>query len=129
MLASLENDVFPILGSTPISDIRAPVPDEAAGGKGFTSNLLMLFISMRDPLTTGVTNQSNNSAAAAFMYHNMAPKLAAHGLMENEKIAGVRYRRSFVSKRGLELLAYYDRTKARAKHAAVEIEQETDVKV
>jgi len=106
-----------------LNGIEVKIPDDAAGGEGFTSDLLSIFISMRDSLTTGITNQAGSDAGSNFLYHNIAPKLAVHGLMENEKIAGVRYRRSFVSKKGLEFLAYYDRKKAQFKKSGQTVVQ------
>ena len=57
-----------------------------------------MFYKNRDKLINGVTNAANASEAETFFYHNVCPKLQVHGLADNEKVAGVRYRRSFVSR-------------------------------
>lgn len=51
-----------------------------------------------------------------FLYSKIAPKLQVHGLMDNEKIAGVRYRRAFVTRYGLEVLAECERRVTASKH-------------
>jgi hypothetical protein len=43
------------------------------------------------------------------------PKLAVHGLSENEPVPGAKYRRSFLNKRGLAVLAELDSRSIRRK--------------
>lgn len=98
-----------------LKQIEIKVPADASGGTEFESDLLSIFFSARDSLTTGVTNQINAGDVTTFLYFNIAPKLIVHGLMANEKVAGVQWRRSFVTQKGLDFLAYYDRHRAESK--------------
>ena len=47
----------------------------------------------------------------SFLYHNVCPKLQIHGLVENEKVTGVKYRRFAMTKKGTEFLAYLQKQK------------------
>lgn len=73
------------------------------------SNLLSIALNQRDKLTNGVTNHFGMSETDQFLYFNILPKLQNHGLAENEKVSGVRYRRSYLNKRGQMLLAELDK--------------------
>lgn len=64
-----------------------------------------LFVHNSESLINGVTNQVGSNDVDYFFYHNLAPKLMLQGLMANEKVPGVRYRRSFVTQKGLSVLA------------------------
>lgn len=103
--------------------IEINVPAKATGkDKDIKSNLLSIALNQRDKLTNGVTNHYGMSDADQFLYFNILPKLQNHGLAENEKVAGVRYRRSYLNKKGQTLLAELDRrrllTKAQERTAA-----------
>ncbi len=73
--------------------------------------LIRLFYALRDPLTTGVTNQYDATKFESLLFFNVFPKLEAHGLAKKEKVAGVQWKRYELSAKGLELLAYLDRKK------------------
>lgn len=92
-----------------LDGVEISIPDEVSGGKGASATLFNIMYTTRDKLVNGVTNSMGSNATSIFLYHNIAPKLTVHGLMENEKVAGVAYRRSFMTKKGLEFLAYCDR--------------------
>lgn len=96
--------------------IQITVPGELTeDGEDFENSLYTLFTSNKDSFITGVTNQVDSGEAASFMYHNLCPKLQIHGLVINEKIAGVTWRRYSVTKRGNEFLAYLEKKKLRNK--------------
>ncbi|MFF0919062.1 DUF4062 domain-containing protein [Rhizobium leguminosarum] len=76
---------------------------------GVTSvNLLTLLVGYADSLITGVFSSSTGNVSK-FLYYNVCPKLSIHGLVENEKPAGVYYRRSYLSERGKKLIAHLQR--------------------
>lgn len=96
--------------------IEIKVPAEVTDvKKEFKTSLLKLFRSNQEALITGVTNSSAVGPGESFYYHNICPKLQVHGLVANEKIAGVRYRRSYVSRLGEEFLSYLDKKALLAK--------------
>ena len=66
---------------------------------------------MHETLIIGVTNQTQQHDFVYFLYRNVCPKLQIHGLVQNEKVASVRWRRFSVTKKGEEFLAYIERKK------------------
>ncbi|MFM0729272.1 DUF4062 domain-containing protein [Paraburkholderia sediminicola] len=95
--------------------IEITVPAKASGKEDFKITLVDLFHSNKETFVNGVTNAAQVSDAESWLYHSICPKLQVHGLMVNEKVAGVRYRRSSVSSRGQEFLAFMERTLLLAK--------------
>ena len=77
----------------------------------FERNLYDLFISTKDYLIKGITNQIGQHASVSFIYDNVCPKLQVHGLVLNEKVPSVRYRRFAISKKGQDFLAYVEKKK------------------
>lgn len=98
-----------------LSSIKVKVPAELSGeGKEFTNSLYDLFVSNKDGFITGVTNQVAGGGVSSFMYHNLCPKLQIHGLVVNESVTGVRWRRFSSTKKGNDFLAYLERKKLRS---------------
>lgn len=96
-----ESDLIDLLKA-----IEVKIPENLAkDGKEVISNLLNIAYNNKDILINGITNEASCSDIAQFYYFNILPKLQAHGLAENEKVAGARYRRSFLNKKGQALFA------------------------
>lgn len=73
-------------------------------------SLLDIFYTYRSRIIQGVTNSAaTGNVSSRFLYFNICPKLQIHGLTENEKVPGVRYRRYSVTKLGLQILAHIDK--------------------
>jgi hypothetical protein len=85
------------------------IPDTLTSKKNLEMNLLDLFTTCKEALINGVTNSMSSNDTETFYYHNVCPKLMLHGLVENEKVAGVSFRRSYVTSRGMALLAELER--------------------
>lgn len=86
--------------------IEVKVPENITDdGKEVTSNLFVIAYNNRDTLINGITNQASSSDVEQYFYYNILPKLQAHGLADNEKVVGARYRRSFLNKKGQALFA------------------------
>ncbi|ATQ42465.1 DUF4062 domain-containing protein [Caulobacter mirabilis] len=93
-----------------LHDQKITVPANVmATGEDWETTALHFFVSNRENLINGATNSINSSDAETFMYGKIAPKLIVHGVMENEKVPGARYRRSSVTKFGQSVLAELDR--------------------
>lgn len=75
-------------------------------------SVLELFLSVRDTLITGVTNRYNANEYETFIYFSLIPKLQVYDLAENEKVTGVAYRRSYLTKKGRRFLAWLDQRAA-----------------
>ncbi len=88
-----------------LSSIDIKLPEAITGKPDLTNDLFSLFISNSELLVNGVTNRTGASATIRFLYFNVCPKLTVHGLVTNEKIASVTYRRSYVNERGIAFLA------------------------
>jgi hypothetical protein len=95
--------------------IEIKIPANLAGGKESTSTLLSIAYGNRDTLINGITNRFDASDAETFYYYNILPKLQAHGLADNEKVPGARYRRSFLNKAGQALFAEVEKQVLRSK--------------
>ncbi|OED54745.1 hypothetical protein BEI46_14530 [Aliivibrio fischeri] len=92
------------------TDIKIP-PDLADGDEDATNSLYGLFIIIQDHMVTGVTNRINQDSSVYFMYSNVCPKLQIHGLVQNEKVASVQWRRFSITKKGQDFLAYIEKQK------------------
>ena len=93
-----------------LSAIKIKVPEAlTATKKEANISLLTILVQQKDYLLTGVTNSANADDFESFMYHNICPKLQIHGLSDNEKVVGVRYRRSYITKLGTALLSYLEK--------------------
>lgn len=92
-----------------LRSIDIKIPAKINSGKDAENDLFSLFVYSRDMIINGVTNAANGSDLEGFLYFNVCPKLQVHGLVENEKVAGVRYRRFAITKAGTDLLADWDR--------------------
>ncbi len=82
--------------------------------------LLSWFYSHMDALVRGVTNRYGAKGIEVFLYHQIAPKLAIHGLMELEKVAGAQWTRFKTTKAGNALLAELASDRALAKDPGAE---------
>lgn len=97
---------------TVLKSIEIKVPPSAAEQEdGIELDLYTLFIQLKDEIITGVTSQPGQHESYSFVYNNVCPKLQIHGLVQNEKVVGVRWRRFSITKQGQEFLAYIERKK------------------
>lgn len=95
-----------------LKSIVVQVPGKLTeNGEELEMNLLHVLNTSRDEFVTGVTNQATNGDYMTFLYFNIAPKLQIHGVVFNEKVAGVRWRRFSLTQKGMEFLARLDREK------------------
>ncbi|MEH6462500.1 MAG: DUF4062 domain-containing protein [Shewanella psychromarinicola] len=92
--------------------IEIKIPPKVADGKeDVKKSLYDLFNNLHETLITGVTNQVDQHDITYFIYENICPKLQVHGLVKNEKVASVRWRRFSVTKKGQDFLAYIEKKK------------------
>lgn len=94
-------------------EIKIP-PNIVDGEKDVTRTLYSLFKSTQESLVTGVTNQIDQHDSVYFLYQNVCPKLQIHGLVQNEKVASVRWRRFSITKKGQDFLAYIEKKKLKS---------------
>jgi hypothetical protein len=78
-------------------------------------NPLRIFNGFKERYLVGITNQSGMSDWDRYLFFTVAPILQVHGLIENEKVAGAKYRRCVATAAGRELLAHLDRREFRSK--------------
>ncbi|MCH1782773.1 DUF4062 domain-containing protein [Psychrobacter glaciei] len=80
-----------------------------------TISLLNIFKQTSKSFIVGVSNSRNSSDLDTFLYYNVCPKLQIHGLVINEKVASVQWRRFAITQNGIQLLAYLDKAEFLAK--------------
>jgi hypothetical protein len=99
--------------------IQVKIPGSLVGAdKEVTQDLFTLAYNNRDTLVSGVTNAMNASEAETFFFYNVIPKLQAHGLAENQREAGFKFRRGFLNKQGQLLFAEAERKALLARSTA-----------
>ncbi|RYZ42759.1 MAG: DUF4062 domain-containing protein [Myxococcaceae bacterium] len=75
-------------------------------GKIKERSVLSWFYYLRQSFVRGVDNRPHSSEEDLFLYNDVAPALAIHGLVQDEKVSGVQWRRFCTTKLGNEFLAY-----------------------
>ena len=78
------------------------LPDEVS--------LLDLTVAFKDILMQGVTNGYGIGEVESFAFFTLCPRLQTYDLVQNEKVAGVRYRRYAITKKGTQFFAYLEKT-------------------
>ncbi|WP_312284551.1 DUF4062 domain-containing protein [Yokenella regensburgei] len=95
-------------------ETKLTIPAKSFGSdKDIETNLLNVFVQCQKILVNGITNSINVEDAESYLYHTISPMLRIHGLMENEKVTGVKYRRYVISDKGLKLLSYLEKVKVK----------------
>jgi hypothetical protein len=72
-------------------------------------SLFDLALSFKDMLMAGVTNQIGINDLTSFAFFTLCPKLQTYDLVQNEKVAGVRYRRYAITKKGTQFFAFVEK--------------------
>jgi hypothetical protein len=72
-------------------------------------SLFQLALSFKDMLMGGVTNQIGIDDLTSFAFFTLCPKLQTYDLVQNEKVAGVRYRRYAITKKGTQFFAFVEK--------------------
>ncbi|MBE4750694.1 DUF4062 domain-containing protein [Corallococcus sp. ZKHCc1 1396] len=75
-------------------------------GRVTERSVLSWFYYLRQSFVRGVDNRPQASSEDLFLYNNVAPSLAIHGLVQDEKVSGVQWRRFCTTRLGNEFLAY-----------------------
>lgn len=95
-----------------LESIEIKVPKTASeNDKEKDMDLYSILLQIKDTIVTGVTNQSGQHDGYSFIYNNVCPKLQIHGLVQNEKVASVRWRRFSITKLGQDFIAYFEKNK------------------
>jgi hypothetical protein len=80
-----------------------------ASGEESSQDLYSIAYANKDHLINGCTDAERGADLEHFFYFKIFPKLQAHGLADNEKVPGVRYRRSFLNRAGRAFFADIER--------------------
>lgn len=78
-------------------------------------DLFRLFTVLSDDIVAGVKNNHAANDVELFLYYNVCTKLQIHGLVKNEKVAGVQWRRFNITPLGERLLALIQREELKQK--------------
>lgn len=79
--------------------------------KDVNTNLLGIFIACQKSFINGITNDIHMDDNDNYLYFTISPMLKIHGLMENEKVTGAKYRRYVITDKGTKFLAYVEKSK------------------
>lgn len=95
-----------------LNEIKITIPKkQTKADDDIETNLLNIFVTCKDSFVNGITNDINMKDWESFLFYEVSPMLKIHGLMENEKVTGVRYRRYVATELGTKLLAYVEKEK------------------
>lgn len=95
-----------------LNEIKITIPKKRTkADDDIETNLLNIFVTCKDSFVNGITNDINMKDWDNFLFYEVSPMLKIHGLMENEKVTGVRYRRYVATELGTKLLAYVEKEK------------------
>lgn len=72
-------------------------------------SLYDLALSFKDMLMSGITNEMGIDDLTSFAFFTLCPKLQTYELVQNEKVAGVRYRRYAITKKGTQFFAFIEK--------------------
>ncbi|HDR2159235.1 TPA: DUF4062 domain-containing protein [Enterobacter cancerogenus] len=93
-----------------LNAIEITIPKKQIGSDtDVETNLLSVFFTCKDSFVNGITNDIDMKTWENYLFYVISPMLKIHGLMENEKVAGVRYRRYVATELGTKLLAYIEK--------------------
>ncbi|MBD9356338.1 DUF4062 domain-containing protein [Methylomonas albis] len=95
-------------------EIETPVFNGSEDAQTPKYDLYRLFTVYSNYIVTGITNKAASSDIEKFLYYNVCTKLQVHGLVKNEKVAGVQWRMFSVTPLGERFLAFADRLKFEA---------------
>ncbi|MEQ9868457.1 hypothetical protein BV921_06275 [Pectobacterium odoriferum] len=95
-----------------LNEIKITIPHKKIkSDTDIETNLLNIFVTFKDSFVNGITNDISMNDWDNYLYYIISPLLKIHGLMENEKVTGVRYRRYVATGLGTKLLAYIEKNK------------------
>lgn len=93
-----------------LNEIKIAIPKmHTKADNDIETNLLNIFVTCKDSFVNGITNDINMKDWENFLFYEVSPILKIHGLMESEKVTGVRYRRYVATELGTKLLAYVEK--------------------
>lgn len=102
-------ELYELLRDTKMDMTTAKLAFENGESVPDSVSVLDLILACRDVLMSGVTNEYGMSDIDRFVFFTLCPKLQTYELVQNEKVAGVRYRRYAITKKGMQFLAYVDK--------------------
>lgn len=78
-----------------------------------TYTLLHIFTFIKEVLVTGVINKKEINEQHQYLYFDICPKLQIYGLVINERVPSVQWRRFSLASKGSDFLAYIERVKSK----------------
>jgi len=94
-----------------LKSIEVSFPEKLNSPTGEKATLYSVFLWLKNDLITGITNQYGIDDLTHHIYLQICPRLQIHGLVINEKVPSVKYRRFALTKQGQDLLAYIEKQK------------------
>lgn len=103
------SELFDLFSSLKVDLKRLKQSSEEASKLPDEMGLLDLALVFKDVLMSGVTNEYGISEVTSFVFFTLCPKLQTYDIVKNEKVAGVRYRRYAITKKGTQFFAYLEK--------------------
>jgi hypothetical protein len=109
-----------------LAEKKITIPaNQSNTGNEIDTNLLRVFVAFQRMLINGITNNIGMEDVEQYIYFTISPMLKVHGLMENEKVTGAKYRRYVITETGTRLLAYIEKNELKkAKEKKEELEKQ-----
>ncbi|MBY4951693.1 DUF4062 domain-containing protein [Pantoea sp. DY-17] len=109
-----------------LAEKKITIPaNQSYTGNEIDANLLRVFVAFQRILINGITNNIGMEDVEQYLYFTISPMLKVHGLMENEKVTGAKYRRYVITETGTRLLAYIEKNELKkAKEKKEELEKQ-----
>ncbi|HUV02866.1 MAG TPA: DUF4062 domain-containing protein [Desulfobacteria bacterium] len=102
-------ELVDLLSSTKVDVTTAKQSFENASDVPDEVSVLNLALSFKDMLMSGITNQIGMTDLQSFAFFTLCPKLQTYELVQNEKVAGVKYRRYAITQKGTQFFAYVEK--------------------
>lgn len=103
------SQLFDLFSSLKVNLNTLKQSSEAWSGFPDEVSLLTIAFAFKDILMRGVTNKYGIDKATLFVYNDLCPKLQTYDIVQNEKVAGVQYRRYAITKKGTQFFAYIEK--------------------
>lgn len=98
-------------------DEQVTFDSKEEGKEPIRKTVLDWFYAARDKLVTGVSNTYSMSKYDNFLFFKLCPKLSIHGLTEDQKVTGAKWRTIKTTKKGNDFLVYLQKTLVASKRA------------
>jgi len=103
------SELFDLFSSLKVNLNYLKQSSEAWSDSADEATLLSIAFAFKDILMRGVTNEYGIDKTTSFVYNKLCPKIQTYGIVQNEKVAGAKYRRYAITEKGTQFFAYIEK--------------------